>query len=31
LTFLDDTEREIDMLRRYPGWYGSVFFVMRRT
>jgi SAM-dependent methyltransferase len=30
LTFLDDTEREIDMLRKYPGWYGSVFFVMRR-
>jgi SAM-dependent methyltransferase len=28
---LEDSQREIDMLRRYPGWYGSVFFLMRKT
>jgi SAM-dependent methyltransferase len=28
---LDESQREIDVLRRYPGWYSSVFFVMRKT
>jgi SAM-dependent methyltransferase len=28
---LDASQREIDMLRRYPGWYSSVFFLMRKT
>ena len=27
---LEESQREIDMLREYPGWYGSVFFVMQR-
>jgi SAM-dependent methyltransferase len=28
---LEDSQREIDMLRRYPGWYSSVFFLMRKA
>jgi SAM-dependent methyltransferase len=31
LVLLEDSQREIDILRRYPGWYGSVFFVMQKT
>jgi SAM-dependent methyltransferase len=30
-TLLDGSEREIEMLRQHPGWYSSVFFVMRKT
>jgi SAM-dependent methyltransferase len=28
---LEASQREIDMLRKHPGWYGSVFFVMQKT
>ena len=28
---LDESEREIDMLRKHPGWYSSVFFLMQKT
>ena len=28
---LDGSQREMEILRRYPGWYTSVFFVMRKT
>ena len=27
---LDESEKEIEIYRDYPGWYGSVFFVMRK-
>jgi len=28
--FLDQSQLEIDMLRKHPGWYSSAFFVLRR-
>jgi SAM-dependent methyltransferase len=31
LALLEDSRREIEILRRYPGWYSSVFFLMQRT
>jgi hypothetical protein len=31
LAMLDESQREIDLLREYPGWYSSVFFLMRRV
>jgi SAM-dependent methyltransferase len=31
LALLEDSQREIEILRRYPGWYSSVFFLMQRT
>lgn len=30
LAAIEESEREIAMYRNYPGWYGSVFFVMRK-
>jgi SAM-dependent methyltransferase len=30
LAVLDEQQREIELLRKYPHWYGSVFLLMRR-
>jgi len=31
LAFIEESEREIEICRTYPGWYGSVFFLMRKA
>jgi ubiquinone/menaquinone biosynthesis C-methylase UbiE len=31
LAVLDREEREVDMFKKYPGWYGSAFFVMQKV
>ena len=31
LAMLNEEQREIDMYRKYQQWYGSVFFVMKRS
>jgi ubiquinone/menaquinone biosynthesis C-methylase UbiE len=31
LAFIEESEREIEIYRDHPGWYGSVFFLMRKT
>ena len=31
LAVLDREEREIEMFKKYPGWYGSAFFVMQKV
>jgi ubiquinone/menaquinone biosynthesis C-methylase UbiE len=28
---LDESEKEIQIYRDFPGWYGSVFYVLRKT
>jgi ubiquinone/menaquinone biosynthesis C-methylase UbiE len=31
MALLDESQREIEILRKYPGWYGSVFFLLKKT
>jgi len=31
LAVIEESEREIEIYRDHPGWYGSVFFLMRKT
>ncbi len=30
-SLLEEHQREVDFWRKYPGWYGSVFLLMRRV
>jgi len=30
LAVIEESEREIEIYRDHPGWYGSVFFLMRK-
>jgi ubiquinone/menaquinone biosynthesis C-methylase UbiE len=31
LAAIEDSQREIEIYRNHPGWYGSVFFLMQKT
>ena len=31
LVVLDREEREVDLFKKYPAWYGSGFFVMQKV